>query len=478
MDAERQEEGPEAMFDIVSNETAEGGSQVITVDLRALRDHPAEIAEALDLRFPFTLAWTARRGEHVKQGLVDPEDPTFAMRFEKNDDPDGVWEVALCARSGKKEREIWRQDVFVQKDLDRTPERIHEIARRFAPILLLSDREEHFPVSLGDLLGDRSLATSEQTVKVKTVLGKREIPVGRLGEFMLKNGHQDYLLDFSFSDMKDSVFAGIGKDRTRSTVYYSYLEDPARQRHFINYHTFYAFDDKAGLARLTGIGPHVFDRESMVLVFEGEGDPVSVVISGHLEHQTIFYLERLKVWSQGRIRVRFDDPRTLRVGDHPVVAVAEGSHAMYPTSGEYSVSLLREAAGYFYRLVTGLSKDAGRDTVPGITAEQILVPPNMSGHGFVPYRLLPLRFDRLSSRLGPQDDEAGSSYLTFSGYWVDVPGSRNARFPPFTRKERDIDDWVDGAYVWEWDDLPEGVHENNALILDFIAGRLGGDRRS
>ena len=38
----------------------------------------------------------------------------------------------------------------------------------------------------------------------------------------------------------------------------------------------------------------------------------------------------------------WDDPDTLKLGEHPVIAVAEGSHALYPTSGVYRVSFLQE----------------------------------------------------------------------------------------------------------------------------------------
>ncbi len=462
------------MFDLVSNVEGSRGERIMMVEMRALKTHPAEVREAFDLEGPFELTWSADRGERRIEGRIDPEDPRFTMVFERGKHPDGLWEVTVRARSAGREVQIWRQDVFLQNDLDRSWERIDALARTYAPILVFSKGEEQFPMSLRDLLGHPTLRESGEHVHVKTVFGKEEIPVGRLGEFMRMSGHRECLLDFSFSGMKRSVFTRIGRERERSTVYYSYIEDRERGRFFINYHTFYAFDPKSGLARKTGVGPHVFDRESMVLVFEGEGDPASMVISGHLENQTIFFLDKLRMWTQGRIRMPYAHPSNARVGLHPVVAVAERSHALYPTSGEYSISLLREAAGYFHRTILGLGEGRGRDTGEGISADQILVPQSMSGRSFLPYRLLPLRLDRLSSRIQPDDEEASTSHLVFSGYWVDVPGFENARFPPFTRKESDIEDWVDGAFEWEWDGLPDGIHENNRIILDFIERGRGG----
>ena len=64
--------------------------------------------------------------------------------------------------------------------------------------------------------------------------------------------------------------------------------------------------------------------------------------------------------------------------------------------------------------------------------------------------------------------DPSASYLVFSGYWVDVPGWTNARFPPFTRKIADIGKWVDEAYQWDWDGVPEDVVENNRLLCTIL----------
>jgi hypothetical protein len=218
------------------------------------------------------------------------------------------------------------------------------------------------------------------------------------------------------------------------------------------------------LARLSGIGPHVFDRESMVMVFDGTDRPSGMVISGHLEHQTIFFLDKLKVWHQGRVRVPFDDPRTLKLGDHPVIAVAEGSHALYPTSGIYQLSLLKELAGFLHPEVTGSRK------VTDLNVDQVLVPPTVGGTALPHYTLESFGLDRMTSHIpeGSPAYDPHNAYLTFSGFWVDVPGTRNARFPPFTDKVSRIGDWVDGSYAWHWEDVPDQYHRNNRLILKFL----------
>ena len=90
------------------------------------------------------------------------------------------------------------------------------------------------------------------------------------------------------------------------------------------------------------------------------------------------------------------------------------------------------------------------------------------------YQLKCLGLSEMHSRIDPdaEDYDPHNAFLVFSGYWVDVPGTQNARFPPFTRKVMDIVDWVDDAYTWEWDDVPDRYHQNNGIILGFLNENL------
>ncbi len=166
--------------------------------------------------------------------------------------------------------------------------------------------------------------------------------------------------------------------------------------------------------------------------------------------------------------LRWDDPETLKIAEHPVIAVAEGSHALYPTSGVYRVSFLQEMAGHLNLECLG---SAGR--AEALSPDQLLAPPGVRVPGLPPYGLVPLDLSNISSRMRPgARHREQNAYLAFSGYWVDVPGPRNARFPPFTRKIYDIADWVDGAYPWDWADLPEIYKRNNQIILECLQGWL------
>ncbi len=50
--------------------------------------------------------------------------------------------------------------------------------------------------------------------------------------------------------------------------------------------------------------------------------------------------------------------------------------------------------------------------------------------------------------------------LSFSGYIVDIIGSKNAKFPPYTARELNIDKWVNGdkvEVIYDWD--PKKIHQ-------------------
>lgn len=461
------------MFDIRSSTLDERGNRILEIELHAVLTHRDEVRRVLRADGPFELAYELQHGELVKKGTIDPERPELRLVFERGTDPHGAWEIRITGRAhgAKRERELWRQLLFVQTELRLDRDTIDKLARRYAPVFVFSSGERYFPVSLRTLLCDPQIASCNEQLKIKTIFGKEIIPLAQLGDFLRFNGHADYLLDFNFLSMRRSIFASLGGDPKTSTIYYSYLEDPAGGRFFINYHLLYAFDTKTGLARLTGIGPHVFDRESMVLELDANLEPRAMIISGHLEDQEVL-LAKLKVWKQGRISVRFDDPLTLKIGTHPVVAVAEGSHALYPTSGVYHLSLLRELAGYLDPKV--MTEDLDEGERYAIRPEQVLAPPSITSRELPRYQLVSLGLDRLCSRIVPDAEgyDGYNAFLAFSGYWVDVPGTQNARFPPFTRKEMEVVDWADGAFQWRWSDLPERYHHNNSIILRFLRENL------
>ncbi len=440
----------------------------LVVELPYLKEQPDTFFSALGIPKQPILFELRFRGELVASGTIG-DDARIAVRMQ--DRPAGAYEVRLAVAESEG-RDIWKQLVYVQPKLSRSPKQIDELARRHAPIFLFSHKEEYFPVSLGELLNAQELVASGQTVQVNTIFGDQEVPVSALAEFLRYNGHSDYLLNQSGMGLRSSDYRKVHGSAGSSVVYYSYMEDPANNRFFINYHTFYTFDPKTGIAKMLNVGPHIFDRESMTVVFDTSERPQKVVVSGHLENQTISFFDKLMAWSSGRVVYASDHPRAPQVQGHPIVPVAEGSHALYPAAGRYQISVLTELAGHVLRQF--LPHASEEDDPPELHNRQVLLPPALTSAQYSSYELRPLRLDRLTSDPAPAQDlfDPDTSVLTFSGYWVDVPGLHNERFPPFSKKECEIEEWVDRAFAWKWDELPEDVARHNEAVTAAIAARV------
>jgi len=438
----------------------EAGPRLV-VELPWLLEDPGGFAEVFRsnlLRYEVSIgARTVAEGETVGHFEVD-------LRGEAS----GAYRVELRSRG----RVIWKQDIFAQPRLSRTPAQVDALARELAPVLLFSAKEEYFPVSLATLIGAPAVKASDDTVEVKTVHGELQVPLAQLSEFLRYNGHADYLLDQSAFDA-EKVFDEVRGDCHNSTVYYSYLEEEQTGRAFLNFHTFYAFDPKTGIAKLLGVGPHVFDRESLSFVIGREGEPECLVVSGHLEGQRILFFDSLKFWSEGRVRMSYPDEKIAAVKGHALIPVAEGSHALYPSPGMYHISVLAELAGHVLGplcSLLGIDPPAEESLAP----HQVLLPPGLRSDRFASYTLRPLRFDLLRSEPLPESAlyDPASAALVFSGYWVDVPGLANERFPPFSSREVDPGPWCDEAYPWNWDELPASLVEHNLALAHAIEAEI------
>ncbi len=411
----------------------------------------------------------------VKQGGVTPIasgtlGAAVRVEVDLSQVPGGVLELRLHAQR----RELWRQWIFSQGKLARTPEAIDVLANRWAPILLFSSREEYFPLTLESLVDAPEVKGSRDTIKVKTVFGDERIPLAELSEFLRYNGHADYLLDQSAFDSQ-KVFDRVHGDFQHSCVYYSWIEEGGYG--FLNFHTFYAFDPKTGIAKLLRVGPHVFDRESLTFVFPpGSDTPAALVLSAHLEGQTILYFNSLRLWTHGRVKMPLPDPRVADVRGHVVVPVAEGSHALYPAPGHYHISVLTELAGHVLGSFAKLLEVEG-DHADALLTHQVLLPPNVQSSRFASYELRPLRLDLLRSEpLPPQPlYDPSTTVLSFSGFWVDVPGLQNERFPPFSSRETAPLAWFEKAYEWDWGQLPEAVVAHNRDIAARISAEVATD---
>lgn len=443
----------------------------LRVSFPYLSENPQEFTAATGVPKE-SLHWSLAFGEQRVAGGPLPAE--CLIQADISNGHNGAYTLRLLDSRQEPPAEVWKQLVFCQPTQTRDAGSIHELAMKFAPVLLFSHREQYFPVSLGELLCSEEVKRSTQAIKVETIFGKEEIPLPQLAEFLRFNGHADYLLDQSMLGTHRSDFRQLHGNSERAVVYYSYLESSEPGTFYIKYHTFYAFDPKTGIAKLLGVGPHIFDRESMTLTFRNQTNPETVTVSGHLENQTISFLDKLIAWSNGRVRYDSAHPSAPQVLGHPVVPVAEGSHALYPAAGRYQISVLSELAGHIMRRF--LPQHAEEDEPDELANRQVLLPPALHSEQLANYELRPLRLDLLSSEPRNTDElyDPDTGVLTFSGYWVDVPGPQNERFPPFSRKEVEVDDWIANAFPWNWDALPKDVIAHNEAITQAIRDRLSG----
>ncbi len=227
-------------------------------------------------------------------------------------------------------------------------------------------------------------------------------------------------------------------DEDNITVYYSFLENKDNNQAYLNYHFLYPFDPKLGSPDDPAMTGHTFDRESLTIVLNFESHkPEFVVYGAHLASQKLALCgdnnEKLQRWKGGRVKVLWEEVVTF--GDHPIAAIAGGSHAVYPVPGTYAVLLKKHVAT--------LKESA--------SCAKALLPPEYNGDienlntsiPCTPYKLENLKINSITSH-------SKNRLLSFSGYLVDILGSVNAKFPPFTEREVNIDNWVNNKKVYGW----------------------------
>ena len=198
---------------------------------------------------------------------------------------------------------------------------------------------------------------------------------------------------------------------------------------------------------------HIFDRESMAIVFKGDETgkltPVEVVYGAHLADQRIGLMDPendgkfLQEWEVGRVKISWNELKSTKVRTHPVISIAKGSHAVYPFPGIYNITKRGPMTKHKYKL---LGEVAG--PTPGNLDSNILLQEDLlKGEDIQNYKLLSLKIGRHTS----SDQHYG--FLVYSGSLVDLPMPITAKFPPFTKRERNPVEWVDGAYNWSKDPI-------------------------
>ncbi len=369
---------------------------------------------------------------------------------------------------------VWDQDVFVMKYDPKglSKKRIENLALKYSPFVFLHEDERFLPASLEYLLNkDETGKTKDKDLKVNlklkfhhTQIKNIDFPYNDLSDILPYNGEKHSVLDtigfdFSGDETLRDILENRKTDPGNITIYYSCIPNPGKsQQIIISYHFLYAYDSKQEKEGDKKFASHIFDRESVNIVFhwdrnnpDEEPKPEYMIYGAHLEGQTMGSVKQdedgsdkwdnLQKWTSGRVKVKWDDVKKIKE-NHPCVAVAKGSHAPYPAPGHYAV----------YMFGNPLVEPAG--------THKVLIPEKLfldnatvnEINEFSSYKLKDLGLDAVTSK----------SVLAYSGFIVDIIGFKNAKFPPFTKRELDIDTWVNGDekdVIYEWD--PTKVEEES-----------------
>ena len=319
---------------------------------------------------------------------------------------------------------IWDQWVYVPYP---EIEGAEELAKKYLPIISFHPDEEYYPKSLEEILYFKADDPSKKiTIADVTGINPKLNMGDDLTGFMKTNGHSDYFFNFGFNETQcDSRLITCtplflrdnlgGKDNI--TVYYDVSKE-AGGRVYLTYHFFYAFDPKKGTSINPYIAAHAFDRESFTITFNNENDlePLHITFGAHLAGQTMQYYgcpddlcdeigdQALVFWDGGRVQVPWSAAN--KVYDHPIVYLAKGAHAIYPAYGWYKVlNLDTDKVAY-------LDEPAG---AKGFESQNTTFPWELTQN-----------LKKL--------DHTEHPYLAFSGYWVDVLVTKDAKFPFFTTR--------------------------------------------
>ncbi len=382
---------------------------------------------------------------------------------------------------------IWEQDIFViTHDSYRLFEgKIETLAEKYAPFVFMDKDEEYLPASLDYLLNrDKNGKIKDENLKVDITLRFPKtkdihLDYNDLSDVLPFNGHKHSKLDtIGFSVLKllghktkrDALDQRKGEPEN-VTVYYSFIPNPRKKHQVVlNYHFLYAYDPKQEERGSIKFASHIFDRESISIVFncdQGNPDvdpkPEFVIYGAHLEGQTMGSGKKekdggwtkLQTWKCGRVKVMWEDVYKIK-DNHPCVAVAKGSHAPYPAPGHYAVYFGKrheeEAATGKVLCLEGIP--VNKDIEKGLKE-------------VINYKLKDLKLGNITSK----------SVLAYSGYLVDILGPKDAKFPPFTKRELEIDTWVNGdnkdkIHEWKTSKVEETAKNEFEMLIHSINSRF------
>ena len=368
------------------------------------------------------------------------------------------------ANSAYYEGILWQQDfIAINKfDIPFTKDEIKDAANKLAPISLFPEEEKYRPGSLEYIFNkvdvDHNLA--ETTVKLNMERFRKvyAFKFKNIDRFLPFQGDNDGVFDtISYANAGvnniNSIMAGMLKRKNKlySTIYYSLIPSETSDEYYLMYHYLYAFDEKMGSDLDPSRGKHVFDRESFVIVLNEKLEPQSIVYGAHMEGQKLNIVDNKNIiQSSDKGRVRLPWKSAYKFNGHPIIAIAKGSHAIYPALGTYTFTMLKDK-------LTLLSEKAG--------GKFVMLPSDLRTHPEIEKSLNIERFKVKSLDIGRITSHSWNSVLAFSGYLVDVIGWNDARFPPFTKREMYPNKWIEGA---DWVDPSKLPKESRSSMKEIL----------
>jgi hypothetical protein len=222
------------------------------------------------------------------------------------------------------------------------------LAAQFAPTLRLASTEHYRPLAMQDYLARTTLRTGSPPLGriVQQHPTLFSLPVGGGASYLDVRGPQPFLHASQYRAIEQTL-----EGARRPAVYWRIAHQPSTGRIAIEYWFLYLYNDF--------VDRHEADWEG-VTVFVDNGTPLGVSFSQH----------------QGRTWGTW--PATL-TDDHPVVYVASGSHANYPTPGRYRVKVCWTLT--IRRCTTSNERDNARGDGATLTASDYDLQP-LGGTGF------------------------------------------------------------------------------------------------
>ena len=222
------------------------------------------------------------------------------------------------------------------------------LAAQFAPTLRFAATEHYLPIAMQDYVARTTLHTGRPPVgnvaqQHPTLFS---LPVGAGALYLDVRGPQPYLHATQYRTIEQAL-----EQARRPTVYWRIAHQASTGRLAIEYWFLYLYNDFADR--------HEADWEG-VTVFVDNGAPLGASFSQH----------QGRTWSAW--------PATL-ADDHPVVYVAGGSHANYPTPGSYRVKVCWTLT--IHRCTTSNERDNARGDGATLTDYDYDLQP-LGGTGF------------------------------------------------------------------------------------------------